>query len=78
MKLSEVDSWDEDLAVAGPVEAELVPLGLFALLSRDMRREDDDWAEDVVVPVVLLGVKSVTTVDEPDMAFVELLLNLGF
>lgn len=78
MKLSEVDSWDEDLAVAVPVETELVPWGLFALLFSDVRREDDDWAEDIVVTVVLPGVKSVTTVDEPDMAFVELLLNLGF
>jgi hypothetical protein len=77
VKLSEVDSWDEDLAVAVPVEAKLVPLGLFALLFSDVRREDDDWAEDIVGIVVLLGGKSVTTFDEPDMAFVELVLNLG-
>lgn len=30
-----------------------MPLGLLALLSRDVRREDDDWAEDSVITVVL-------------------------
>jgi hypothetical protein len=77
-KLSQDDSWDEDLAAVGSDEAELVPLGLLALLSRDVCGGDDDWAEDDVVTVVLPWGESVATVDEPDMAFVELLLNLGF
>jgi hypothetical protein len=53
VKLSEGDSWDEDLAAAGSDGAELVPLSLLALLSRDVRREDGDWAENSVVTVVL-------------------------
>lgn len=53
MKPSEDNSWDEDLATAGSDEAELVPLGLLALLSRVLRREDDDWVEYSIITVVL-------------------------